>query len=124
VFGAPGVDLISHQAILGGIDFIEEEIPEAGEIGFFEPALEDGVLDADAEVLTNTGDAGEALGAGDVVSEEREHFFFSGWGGGVGDEREGVEEPRGHGRGEGYEKTGWPEATPAAHSPKPAALSS
>ena len=101
VFGALGIYLISHQTVLRGIDFIEEEIPEAREIGFFEPALEDGVLDADAEVLTNTGDAGEALWAGDVVSEERKHFFFSGWGRGVGDEGEGVEEPRGHGRGEG-----------------------
>ena len=58
-FGALGIDLISDEAIFGGVDFIEEEIPESGELGVFKAALEDGILHPDPEVLTNAGNAGK-----------------------------------------------------------------
>ena len=97
VFGAFGIDAVGDEAVFGGVDFVKEEVPEAVEFWFFEAAFEEGVLDADAEVFAEAGDAEEAFGGGDVVAEEGEHLFFARWGGGVGEEGEGFEEPRGHG---------------------------
>jgi hypothetical protein len=92
-FGATGVNLIRDNAVLLFVNFGQKPEPELGELGFVESAFEDAVLDADAEVFADAGDAGEAFFIGDVIGEEGQHFLFSGWAFLIGDEGEGVEPP-------------------------------
>lgn len=56
------------------IDERDEAIPKAVEAVFFEPALEEGFLDTDAEVLAGNGDSSEPARIGNVVGDEAEHL--------------------------------------------------
>ncbi len=73
-----GVNAVGDEAIFLFVNFINEAEPEALEVGVFEAALEEGMLDADAEVFADFGDVGEAFGVGDVLAEESEHLFLTG----------------------------------------------
>ena len=72
--GAGGIEDIGGQGVFIRFDEGVEAIPEAAEAILFEPALEETLLDAEAEVLASEGDAAEAFRVGDVVCDEAEHF--------------------------------------------------
>lgn len=76
-FGAGGTDFIGHEAIGGGVDGVQECVPEMVEAVGFEAAFKDGVLDAHAEILADPGNLGEAFVVGDVVGDKGEHLFFA-----------------------------------------------
>lgn len=99
--GASGADAVGDEAVFVGVDDAEEFEPKFVEAVGFESAFEDGVLDADAIVFADFGDALETFVIGDVVGNDGEHLFFSGWFVWVfvGGEWEGVVEPVGGGGG-------------------------
>ena len=69
--GATGINFVSDDAVLVFVNFGQKPEPELGELGFVEAAFEDAVLDTEAEVFANPGDAGEAFLVGNVVGDER-----------------------------------------------------
>jgi len=108
--GGVGVKAIGHEAVLLGVDEVQEGEPEGFERVRVEVAFEDGVLNAYAVVLTGFGHAGEAFGVGDVVGEHDEHTILCGRFVGVGCGGEGFVPPGVHGAGsvdeEGFEGVG------------------
>lgn len=99
VAGAGAADAVGDEAVFLGVDDVEEFEPELVEAVGFEAAFEDGVLDADAVVFTDFGDALEAFVVADVIGHDGKHLFFSRWFVWVliGCEGKGVVEPVGGG---------------------------
>lgn len=86
-FGSGGIKRVGHEAVLVIVDFCKECFPEALEAFFLQPALEDGFLDPEAEILADIGDAAQTLGCGDVINDETEHKRIPGrfWVRGMGE---------------------------------------
>ncbi len=106
ILGAGGANFVGGDAVFGWINEVVDSKPEAIEGVGFEAAFEDGVLDAESVVFAVFGDAGEALGVGDVVGDEGEHLagsaaVASGLGFGKGEGEGGF--PPAFGRGYGGE---------------------
>ena len=86
---ATGVEGIGDGAVFVGIHLDNEIPPEAVEFVGFQAALEEAVLDPDAVVLADLGDAVETLGIGNVVGDEIDHLEGSRGLGFVGGNGEG-----------------------------------
>ena len=73
-----GAEMIEAEAVGFGIDDVDEPVFEVDELGGIDLALEDGILDALAEVEAGFGGPSEAVFAGggggaDVVGDEDIH---------------------------------------------------
>ena len=96
---ASGVEGVGDGAILVVIHLGEEIAPETAEFVGFQAALEEAVLDPDAVVLTDLGDAVETFCIRDVVGDEIDHLMGSWRFGLVGGDGEGAIPPVIHGDG-------------------------
>jgi hypothetical protein len=98
-FGAPGIYQVGDEAVFGWLDFFHQAPPEPLELLFVQVALENAVLNPDAEVLADARHTLKPPGIADVVSDQSKHMTGSGLGTGVGNLRKGFHPPFGkHGR--------------------------
>ena len=71
--GAVSAETIDLHAVLGGVNEVGEAVVGEVQLAGIEMAFEDGVLDADSEVLEGVSEAGAATVVGDVVGDEDQH---------------------------------------------------
>ena len=76
--GRACVQCVSEDLILFQVDRLLQSLPELFEAVFIQPTFKHALLDPDAVVEAKLGDAFEPARAGNVISDDAEHFFSAG----------------------------------------------